>query len=45
MGVPAALIGKVGGDQLTIKTSGVEFSISASELHDAWWNAISRAMA
>jgi len=45
MGVPAALIGKVGGDQLTIKTSGVEFSVPASELHDAWWNAISRAMA
>jgi phosphoribosylformylglycinamidine synthase len=45
LGVPAVLIGQVGGDQLTIKTSGAEFSVPASELHDAWWNAIARAMA
>ena len=45
MGVPAVQIGKVGGDKLTIKTSGGEFGIPASELHDAWWNAIARAMA
>jgi phosphoribosylformylglycinamidine synthase len=45
MGVPAVLIGKVGGDQLTIKTSGGEFGVPVSELHDAWWNAIARAMA
>jgi phosphoribosylformylglycinamidine synthase len=45
LGVPAVLIGKVGGDRLIIKTSGGEFGVPVGELHDAWWNAISRAMA
>jgi phosphoribosylformylglycinamidine synthase II len=45
MGVPAVQIGKVGGEQLTIKTVQGEFSVLTSELHDAWWNAIARAMA
>jgi phosphoribosylformylglycinamidine synthase len=45
LGVPTVLIGKVGGDQLTVKTSGGEFGVPVSELHDAWWNAIARAMA
>ncbi|HTR42690.1 MAG TPA: phosphoribosylformylglycinamidine synthase subunit PurL [Pseudomonadales bacterium] len=45
MGVPAMQIGKVGGDKLNIKTSAGEFSAPVSELHDAWWNAIARAMA
>jgi phosphoribosylformylglycinamidine synthase subunit PurL len=45
MGVPAMQIGKVGGDKLTIKTSGGEFSAPMAELHDAWWNSIARAMA
>ena len=45
MGVPAVAIGKVGGDQLTMKTSGGEFGVPVTELHDAWWNAIARAMA
>jgi phosphoribosylformylglycinamidine synthase len=45
LGVPAVLIGKVGGDQLVIKTLGGEFSAPVTELHDAWWNAIARAMA
>jgi phosphoribosylformylglycinamidine (FGAM) synthase-like enzyme len=44
MGVPAAQIGKVGGDKLTVKTAGGEFSAPLAELHDAWWNAIARAM-
>jgi phosphoribosylformylglycinamidine synthase subunit PurL len=44
MGVPAVLIGQVGGDQLAIKTSGGEFGVPVKELHDAWWNAIARAM-
>jgi phosphoribosylformylglycinamidine synthase len=44
MGVPAQQIGKVGGDQLTVKTAQGEFSAPVSELHDAWWNAIARAM-
>jgi len=45
MGVPAAIIGKVGGDRLTIKTTAGEFSSPLTELHDAWWNSIARAMA
>jgi phosphoribosylformylglycinamidine synthase II len=45
MGVPAIQIGKAGGDKLTIKTATGEFSAPLTELHDAWWNAIARAMA
>jgi len=45
MGVPAVQIGKVGGDQLVIKTSAGEFSAPVTELHDVWWNSIARAMA
>ena len=45
MGVPAAIIGQVGGDQLTIKTPAGKFSSPLAELHDAWWNSIARAMA
>ncbi len=45
MGVPAVQIGNVGGDQLVIKTGAGEFSAPVTELHDAWWNAIARAMA
>jgi phosphoribosylformylglycinamidine synthase len=45
MGVPAMQIGKVGGDKLTVKTIGGEFSASLTELHDPWWNSIARAMA
>ncbi len=45
LGVPARQIGKVGGNALTFKTAGTEFSCAADGLHDAWWNAIARAMA
>ena len=45
MGVPAARIGIVGGEVLTVKTAGGEFTAPVTELHDAWWNAIARAMA
>jgi phosphoribosylformylglycinamidine synthase II len=45
MGVPAAVIGTVGGDALKVKTATGEFSAPVSELHDAWWNSIARAMA
>jgi hypothetical protein len=45
MGVPAAQIGKVGGDKLTVKTTGGEFTAPLTELHDAWWNSIACAMA
>jgi phosphoribosylformylglycinamidine synthase len=44
MGVPAIQIGKVGGDQLAVKTGTVEFSAPVTELHDAWWNTIARVM-
>ncbi len=45
MGVPAVQIGKVGGDKLTVKTASGEFTAPLTELHDAWWNSIARAMA
>jgi len=45
MGVPALRIGIVGGDKLTVKTAGGEFAAPLTELHDAWWNSIARAMA
>jgi phosphoribosylformylglycinamidine synthase len=45
LGVPAAAIGRVGGEKLNIKTASAESSSSLKELHDAWWNAIARAMA
>jgi phosphoribosylformylglycinamidine synthase len=45
MGVPAVQIGEVGGDKLTVKTATGEFSAPLTELHDAWWNSIARAMA
>jgi len=45
MGVPAARIGTVGGDALAVKTASSEFTAPVTELHDAWWNAIARAMA
>ncbi|MEO6036493.1 MAG: phosphoribosylformylglycinamidine synthase subunit PurL [Verrucomicrobiota bacterium] len=45
MGVPAIQIGKVGGDKLAVKTASGEFSATITELHDAWWNSIARAMA
>jgi phosphoribosylformylglycinamidine synthase len=44
MGVPAMQIGLVGGTKLTFKTPTREFSALVNELHDGWWNAISRAM-
>jgi phosphoribosylformylglycinamidine synthase len=45
MGVPAVQIGKVSGGKLTVKTASGEFSAPLTELHDAWWNSIARAMA
>ena len=45
MGVPAVQIGKVGGDKLTVKTAAGEYNWPVTELHDAWWNSIARAMA
>jgi len=45
MGVPAIQIGKVGGDKLSVKLLNGEFVAPLTELHDAWWNSIARAMA
>jgi phosphoribosylformylglycinamidine synthase subunit PurL len=45
LNVPAVYIGTVGGDKLTLQTTGGKFSAPVTELHDAWWNAIARAMA
>jgi phosphoribosylformylglycinamidine synthase II len=44
LGVSAARLGSVGGDSLTISTSGQQFSWPVAELHDLWWNSIARAM-
>jgi phosphoribosylformylglycinamidine synthase len=44
LGVPAAVIGKVGGDALQIKAGKESFNSKLSELHDLWWNSIARAM-
>lgn len=45
MGVPAARIGTVGGEELTIKNGEAETTWTTANLHDKWWNAIARAMA
>jgi phosphoribosylformylglycinamidine synthase len=45
LGVSAVQIGRVGGDKLTVKTGGGEFSVPLPELHNGWWNVIGRAMA
>jgi phosphoribosylformylglycinamidine synthase len=45
MGVSAVQIGRVGGDQLAVKTAAGEFSVPVAELHSLWWNSIARAMA
>jgi phosphoribosylformylglycinamidine synthase subunit PurL len=44
LGVPAMLIGVVGGEQFAIKTPAAELTCPVSELHDLWWNSIARAM-
>jgi phosphoribosylformylglycinamidine synthase subunit PurL len=44
LGLPARLIGRVAGDQLSLKTPFGEWACPVAELHDAWWNSIARAM-
>jgi len=44
LGIPAAVIGKVGGTALQIKHGEQTFSAKLAELHDGWWNSIARAM-
>ena len=43
--IPAQKLGTVGGSQLKIKTPAGEFAWDLTELHDAWWNSLGRAMA
>ncbi len=45
MGVPAAVIGTVGGEVLTLKSTAGKWSESVAALHDVWWNSIARSMA
>jgi phosphoribosylformylglycinamidine (FGAM) synthase-like enzyme len=44
LGVKAARIGTVDGDNLRIKTAAGEWAWSVAELYDLWWNSIARAM-
>jgi phosphoribosylformylglycinamidine synthase subunit PurL len=44
LGIPAAVIGKVGGAALQIKAGEQTLSAPLTELHDPWWNSIARAM-
>jgi len=44
LGIPAARIGTVNGEQLEVKTPNGEFSWAIAELYDLWWNSIARAM-
>ena len=45
MGVPAAVIGTVGGDALSLKSAAGSWSAPVASLHDVWWNSIARSMA
>jgi phosphoribosylformylglycinamidine synthase len=45
LGIPAARIGTLGGDRLSVLARGGEWSWDLAELHDLWWNSIARAMA
>jgi phosphoribosylformylglycinamidine synthase II len=45
LGVPAVVLGKVGGAALQIKAGQGSLSCDLKELYDAWWNSIARAMA
>jgi phosphoribosylformylglycinamidine (FGAM) synthase-like enzyme len=44
LGVPAVRLGIVGGQQLSFKTPNGQWSVPVTELHDAWWNSLARAM-
>jgi phosphoribosylformylglycinamidine synthase len=45
LNVPVARLGTVGGNTLALKTTAGEFAALLTDLHDAWWNSIARAMA
>ena len=40
----AGKLGVVGTSQMKIKTTGGELTWDLRELHDLWWNSVSRAM-
>ena len=44
LGAPAARIGTVEGENLTIKAGDGEFAWPVAQLHDLWWGSIARAM-
>jgi phosphoribosylformylglycinamidine synthase len=44
LGVPAMRLGTVGGDTLSLRTPSGEYQWPVTELHDAWWNSLARAM-
>ncbi len=43
-GVPAVFLGTVGGNDLTIRSAGATWTWPLEQLHDVWWNSISREM-
>ena len=44
LGISAVKLGVVGGEALKIKTSEIELTWNLPEMHDLWWNSITRAM-
>jgi phosphoribosylformylglycinamidine (FGAM) synthase-like enzyme len=42
--IRATELGSVGGSQLQINTTGGELTWDLRELHDLWWNSVTRAM-
>jgi phosphoribosylformylglycinamidine synthase len=44
LGMPATRLGTVGGASLHLKTDAGGWTWDLRDLHDAWWNAIARAM-
>jgi phosphoribosylformylglycinamidine synthase len=44
LGVPAAVLGRVGGDQVILRMPEARWEWSLAELHDLWWHAIGRVM-
>jgi phosphoribosylformylglycinamidine synthase len=43
LGVPAVRLG-TGRQQLSFKTPNGQWSVPVTELHDAWWHSLARAM-
>jgi phosphoribosylformylglycinamidine synthase len=44
-GIPATMLGTVGGQTLSIKTQRGQLNAKLTELHDTWFHTIARAMA